>query len=62
MGPPKIPKKRPRHWWLRGIIVCAYLLFTLLLHNVKADVDYDPNLDTNSSFLGKYIVPKYIPI
>lgn len=62
MGPPKIPKKRPRHWWLRGIIVCAYLLLTLLLHDVKADLEdnhYDlSNLDPlNSSFTGKYIVP-----
>ena len=61
MGPPKIPKKRPRHWWLRGIIVCAYLLFTILLHNVKAEFEeirFDPsNPDSsNSSLMGKYIV------
>ncbi|CAO1318007.1 unnamed protein product [Diamesa serratosioi] len=58
MGPPKIPKKRPRHWWLRGIIVCAYLLLTLLLHDVKAELEeihYDLD-SSNSSFMANITI------
>ena len=58
------PKKRPRprHWWLRGLIICAYLLLSLLSHDVKAadgdDIHYDT--DNNNSSMGKLSITFFI--